>query len=570
MEKQYAVADAQGKILFQTPGFDAARADCAVPLSDGASLLLSGAESPPEEVRALQAQLEEAKAANAAKEIFLSNMSHDIRTPMNAIVGMTALAKKHIDEKKRVADALDKIETASAHLLSLINDVLDMSRINSGRIQIVEERFSISDLLHDILTIIRPQMEAKNHTWQLTAENIEAETLYGDTLRLRQVYMNVVSNAIKYTEAGGVVDLLVSERIEGERCRVIFRCRDNGIGMSPEFVQRIFEPFERASNSTMSKIEGTGLGMSIVKKLVEAMGGEITVESRVGEGTLVTVSVPMAYEREQADTSALADKRLLILEADEKLRARYTRYLGEFGLEYRLVSSAGEALDALTEADFRQQGYSAVLIGSRQENSGSVFDIAAYLSKAYPVCKIVLVSDDNWEQIEYQAMRSGIAGFIPLPFFRKSLLSGLDRLLREEEGAESAAAYPDLAGRRILLAEDNMINREIAREMLSVTGAEIDAAEDGRQAVDMYLAAEEGAYSIILMDVQMPVMDGYAATRAIRASGRGDAALVPIFAMTANTFAEDIARAREAGMNGHIAKPVDVNLLMQALRQARP
>jgi len=569
MDREYAVIDGRETVLYQTAGFDPAAVTETRPLSGGARLCVCGEDELLRENRRLRLQLEEANAANVAKETFLSNMSHDIRTPMNAIVGMTTLAKKHIDEKARVADALNKIEVSSGHLLSLINDVLDMSRINSGRMSLTVEPFSLSDLLHDIMTIIRPQMEQKRHTYQLEVDNIEVESLCGDALRLRQVFVNIINNAVKYTDEGGQILLNVSETLEGDLCRLLFRCRDNGIGMSAEFLGRIFEPFERVNNSTISKIEGTGLGMSIVKKLVDAMDGTIAIESAPGAGTTVTIEVPMRYERIQVNTAALAEKRLLILEASERLRSIYTRYLGEYDIRHTLVSSAPEALAALTDAGFHGEEYDAVILGEEREDSGSIYDIAAYLHKSYPSLAVVLVSGDNWEEIEYRATHSGIRHFIPLPFFRKSLLNGLNLALQGDEPGGSMAAYPDLTGRRLLLVEDNLINREIAREILSVTNAEIETAEDGREALDRFLASEEGHFDLILMDIQMPVMDGYAATRAIRESPRADAGTVPIYAMTANTFAEDIAKAREAGMNGHIAKPIDIKLVLKELRKIK-
>ena len=518
-----------------------------------------------EEIARLRQELEEARSANSAKEVFLSNMSHDIRTPMNAIVGMTALAKKHIDEKPRVMDALNKIETASGHLLGLVNDVLDMSRINSGRMKLSVERFSLSDLLHDIQIIILPQMEQKQHTWRLTAEDLEAEVLVGDPLRLRQIFVNIINNAVKYTPDGGEISLDVTESLEGETCRLTFVCRDNGIGMTEEFLQRIFEPFERAGNTTRSGIEGTGLGMSIVRKMVDAMAGDIRVESAPGKGTTVTVTIPLAFERETSRPEALEGKKILILEADENQRRLFERYLA--GISATVVSSAAEALSALVDADFRGEHFDLILIGQRQENSGSVFDIAEYLHRTNPALPLVLASRADWDKIEYQANRCGIRAFIPLPFFRGTLLNGLADALRGGGESGGAMEAPDLSGKRILLVEDNLINREIAREILSITNAQVDTAENGALAVEAFLAEAPHAYSLILMDVQMPVMDGYAATRNIRNSGREDAASVPIYAMTANTFAEDVARAMDEGMNGHIAKPIDLNALMRVLRQ---
>lgn len=521
------------------------------------------------ENEALRLQLMETQNANLAKETFLSNMSHDIRTPMNAIVGMTALAKKHIDEKGRVSDALNKIEVASSHLLSLINDVLDMSRINSGRMSVAEELFSLGDLLHETLTIVRPQAEQRHHSFRFDADNIFAEGLYGDPLRLRQIYVNIISNSVKYTpEHGEIVVSVSQEKAADGRCTLVFTCRDNGIGMSEDFLQRIFDPFERVTSSTLSGVEGTGLGMSIVKKLIDAMGGTIAIESTPGRGTLVTIRTPLRYESVPINAAPLEGERLLIIEADEAMQALYRQYLGDSALSFTIVSSSSAAVSAITEADFRGEGFSCAVLGRSVGHNGSIFELASYLHKADSALTLVLVSDLDWEEIEYRANRSGISAFIPIPFFRKSLINGLAHALEASDTGDVASAIPDLTGRRILLAEDNDINREIACEILSVTRAAVDCAANGQEAVNLFLGSAVGTYDLILMDIQMPVMDGYDAVRRIRAAQRDDAGGVPIFAMTANAFAEDIARARACGMNGHIAKPIDVNLLMQTLRQA--
>ena len=518
------------------------------------------------EILLLREQLEEAKAEGVAQEVFLSNMSHDIRTPMNAIVGMTALAQKHIDEKSRVIDALNKIEVASAHLLSLINEVLDMSRINSGRLSINDESFSLSDLLHGIMAIVRPQAEQRGHRFSFQTRDISCESLRGDTLRLRQIFVNIISNAIKYTKDGGEIGVEVSEGVHEALCDLIFICRDNGIGMSEEFLQKIFDPFERAGNSTHSGVEGTGLGMSIVKKLIDAMNGTIELESAPGKGTTVRIRIPLLWELQKLDTSALTDKRLLIAEDDAALAEIYRRYLDEFRIRYEIVSSTSTAVSALADADFTGDPFSAFIIGNRLSD-GSLYDLASYLKKAQPASPIILISEHSWNEIEYRAGRSGITGFIPVPFFRKSLLNGLNRALQQAAGGGSADAAPDLSQKRILLVEDNLINREIAREFLSSTHAAIDTAENGLEAVERFLSTAPGTYDLILMDVQMPIMDGYTATRRIRAASRSDAGTVKIYAMTANSFAEDIAKARACGMDGHIAKPFDVKKLMSLLRE---
>ena len=555
----YAYVDPTGRILDRSAGFEPAKVTEEIPLQEGGSLLLCGEE----EVRRLREELEEARAENLAKETFLSNMSHDIRTPMNAIVGLTSLARMHIDEKARVADSLNKIETAGAHLLSLINDVLDMSRINSGRLSIANEKFYLSDLLHDISTIISPQAAKKGHSFSLQVDDLQEECFIGDALRLRQVFVNIINNSVKYTKPGGEIRVHFSEKVREGAWHLLFTCRDNGIGMSEEFLQRIFEPFERVASSAISQIEGTGLGMSIVKKLVEAMGGTIELESRVGEGTLVTICLPLKVQREAMDISALEGKKILILEGDEKLPAIYDRYLE--GIRHRIVPDAEAVLEALTEAEFQGESYAAIILGRERGREGSVFDIATYLHKAHPEIVLVLIDDEDWSEIEYRAGRCGIRHFIGLPLLRKTLLGGLNEALLGT-GPAGPAGVVDLTGKRILLVDDNAINREIAGEILQMTGALVEMAEDGRQAVDAFLSHEAGWYLCILMDVQMPVMDGYEAARRIREAKENGGEQVPVYAMTANTFAEDVAKARQAGMDGHIAKPIDINQLMQLLR----
>ena len=570
MSREYAVWDNnRGVFCFRSEGFAPENVAETLELPDGSRIMLCESG---ETVRAnalLEQQLQEAREANNAKEVFLSNMSHDIRTPMNAIIGMTALAKKHIDEKSRVSDALNKIEVASGHLLSLINDVLDMSRIDSGRMRIQEEDFLLGELLHDTLTIIRPQAAQKGHTFLFNTSSILEEYLTGDPLRLRQIMVNIISNAVKYTPDGGQISVDISQERKGDRCVLCFRCTDNGLGMSKEFLERIFIPFERANSSTISRIEGTGLGMSIVKKLIDAMEGTIEIESAPNEGTCVMIRIPLRYRTVPSETAALKGKRLLVVEANEKMQDLYRQYFDEFSLDYQITVSSSDVMSALTEADFRSRPFDAVIIGSELDHPGSTFDLASYLSKSFPQLVLILASSHDWGEIEYRANRSGIHHFVPLPIFRQTLINAVNQALLGEESGDAASAAPDLTGKNILLVEDNMINREIACEILNATNAHIDTAEDGRQAVEQYRKTPEGFYTLILMDIQMPVMDGYEAAAAIRACTRKDAQTVKIVAMTANTFAEDIAKARAAGMDGHIAKPIDVQLLIQLLRQLR-
>ena len=523
-------------------------------------------ESLQEENLRLRQELSEAQSANLAKEAFLSSMSHDIRTPMNAIVGMTVLAKNHIDEKRRVADALNKIETASAHLLSLINDVLDMARINSGRMQIAEELFSLSDLLYDTLTIVRPQAEQRKHSFRFEAHSILEESLYGDALRLRQIFVNIINNAVKYTPQGGEIRVFVAEEMAQDRCNLVFRCQDNGIGMTEEFLQRIFDPFERVSSATISGVEGTGLGMSIVKKLIEAMEGSIQIQSAPGAGTSVTVTVPLRFAGDQVHAKELEGKQILIVEADAELQTLYRQYLEDAKITCTLVSSASEAISAITEAEFNSTPFACAILGRSLGAGAELFEFAAHLHQADREMVLVLVSDADWPAIEYHANRSGIHAFIPVPFFRKSLLNGLALAMQSSAHETGSLGVPDLTGKRLLLAEDNFINREIACEILAQTNVQVDCAENGQEAVDLFHNSAPGTYTLILMDIQMPVLDGYSATRAIRSGTHPDGKRIPIWAMTANAFAEDIAKAEEAGMNGHLAKPIDIEQLMQTLR----
>lgn len=571
MSKEYAVvslAEGSPVFLYQTDGFDHAHVTEKQPFNDGTELWISGFDPVTKENEELLRQLRESLDANRAKEAFLSSMSHDIRTPMNAIIGLTALAKKNIDEKSKVADSLDKIETASAHLLELINEVLDMTRINSGKMVLSNEEFQLPDQLHELMIMIRPLADAKHHALQFNTSNIVCETLRGDPLRLRQVYVNIISNAVKYTPEHGKIDVSFSEELQGDTCNLRFVCQDNGVGMSSEFLARIFDPFERAETTTASGIEGTGLGMSIVRRLIEEMNGTIEIESRSGEGTCVKVSVPLGTAETAAQMDSLRGKRLLIIEGDEECRTKYSQFLQEAGTESDLVFTPSEAISALTDADVQEKPYDCVIIGTDIGPAGNVLDTAAYIRRLSASLPIVLVSDCDWGELEYAANRSGIEWFIPVPFFRQSLVNGLNRVFLEHNDETNAFAAADLSGMHILLAEDNMINREIATEILSTTNAVIDTAENGQEALDRYMSSEADHYALILMDIQMPVMDGYEAAQKIRESGRDDAKTIPIYAMTANTFAEDIAKAHAAGMNGHIAKPIDIRKLMNTLRGA--
>lgn len=521
----------------------------------------------------LKQALEAAEAANRAKSAFLSNMSHDIRTPMNAILGMASIGLSHIDEKARVQDCLLKIQTASTHLMSLVNDVLDMSRIDSGRMTINEEAFSLADLVHEIAVIVRPQAQQKNQSLQIAIGQIDRERLLGDPLRLRQIAVNIIGNAVKYTQEGGEICVELGQRA-GEKTAageesvwIDFSCEDNGIGMSSEFLEKIFIPFERVRNTTISKIEGTGLGMAIVKNLVEQMGGRIEVESKEGVGSRFQVTLPFVVSGEEQRTAFVAGSPVLVAGSGESRNRQLSEYLAESGLEPVCITTGLEAVTYLTEAQYEGRMPCAMLLGQELADMPPL-ELAAHVRQlagaAFP---IVLVSEEDWAQIEYRAQRAGVNAFVPCPLFKSRLLETLSGLLQANGKEETEnTAQMDYSRYRALLVEDNELNQEIAMELLSFTGIQVETADDGARALKRFTESPEGYFDIIFMDIQMPVMDGYEATRRIRALQRRDAQKVWIVAMTANAFVEDIRLSREAGMNEHCAKPVDPERLMEILR----
>ena len=521
----------------------------------------------------LKQALEAAEAANRAKSAFLSNMSHDIRTPMNAILGMASIGLSHIDEKARVQDCLLKIQTASTHLMSLVNDVLDMSRIDSGRMAINVEAFSLADLVHEIAVIMRPQAQQKNQSLQIVIGQIDREHLLGDPLRLRQIAVNIIGNAVKYTQKGGKICVTLLERA-GEKTAageesiwIDFSCEDNGIGMSSEFLEKIFIPFERVHNTTISKIEGTGLGMAIVKNLVEQMGGRIEVESKEGAGSRFQVTLPFVVSGEEQRAAFVAGSAVLVAGSGEDRNRQLSEYLAEGGLEPVCITAGLEAVTYLTEAQYEGRMPCAMLLGQELSDMPPL-ELAAHVRQlagaAFP---IILVSEEDWAQIEYRAQRAGVNAFVPCPLFKSRLLETLSGLL-QANGTEEAenTEQADYSRYHALLVEDNELNQEIAMELLSFTGIQVETADDGASALKRFIESPEGYFDIIFMDIQMPVMDGYEATRRIRALQRQDAQKVWIVAMTANAFVEDIRLSREAGMNEHCAKPVDPERLTEILR----
>lgn len=526
----------------------------------------------------LKDALREAEEVNQAKSSFLSNMSHDIRTPMNAIMGMTAIGLSHIDEKPRVQDCLLKIKTTSTHLMSLVNDVLDMSRIDSGRMTLNEEPFSLADLIHDITVIVRPQAAQKNHNLQIEIGQIYEENLLGDPLRLRQILVNIIGNAIKYTLKNGEIYVyfkqyyakpLPSKQQKNSVIWLDFLCKDNGMGMSQEFLERIFVPFERVNNAATNKIEGTGLGMSIVKNLVDRMGGQITVESQEGSGSSFHIEVPITISPQVHETLKLpSGETILVVDTQSNRVNQITAYLNDSGLVPVHIKTGLDAVTWLTERQYENHMPCAMLLGQTLEDM-PVLELAAHIRQlAGQDFPIFLVSEDDWAQIEYRATRAGINAFIPCPLFKSRLLETLSGFINHTQENENTCANQtmDYSNYRILLVEDMELNQEIVVEMLSVTGVQVEVADNGAEAVEKFENSPESYFDLIFMDIQMPIMNGYEATRRIRQLDRKDAAVVWIVAMTANAFVEDIRLSREAGMNEHCSKPIDPERLQEILR----
>lgn len=516
-----------------------------------------------------------AVAANAAKSDFLSRMSHDIRTPLNGIIGMTAIAGAHLREEDRVADCLTKINGAGKHLLSLVNDILDLSKIESGKITFTEAEFSLKDLLDDTLVIVNPDIKSHKHHLNVYINNVVHETVVGDNVRLQQVFLNIISNAIKYTQDGGNITISLSE-LNNTSVNVgeyRFTVEDNGYGMSQEFVQRIFEPFERENDIHVNHIQGTGLGMAIVKNIVNMMGGDITVESKENVGSKFVVDFKMKVV-DETDTHAeeLIDLPVLVVDDDLVTCESTCVTLNELGMKSEYTTSGLNAVKMVVSAHEDKSDYYACLIDWKMDDIDG-FETTRRIRKAVgPEVPIIIISAYDWDNIEEEALEAGADAFISKPLFKsrlKAAFSELPKTLRNSNSEKQLTDYSheDYSSKRILIVEDNALNREIAKEILEMTHASVECAENGLEALNMFQQSKDNYYDIIFMDVRMPVMDGYEATKQIRASDKKDATTVPIIALSANAFAEDINASKEAGMNGHMAKPIDFKQLLSVLEE---
>ena len=527
-----------------------------------------------EQNRKLEIALQHEGAANRAKREFLFNMSHDIRTPMNAIIGFTSLAATHIDNREQVLDYLKKISTSSQHLLSLINDVLDMSRIESGKVKIEEKAVHLPDLVHDVRSIIQPNVAAKRLSLFIDTMDIEDEDIITDPLRLNQILLNILSNAIKFTPTGGMISIRIAQKNGAPKGCVCyeFRIKDNGIGMSEEFQKHIFEEFSREESSTVSGIQGTGLGMSITKNIVDLMGGTIALTSEPGKGTEFIVTLCFTRSGQKAEPKQLPQLeglRALVADDDTNTCLNVSTMLSKIGMRPEWTISGKEAVIRTKYAVEQGDAFSVYIIDWLIPDMNGIEIVRQIRKVIGNRCPIIILTAYDWADIEDEARAAGVTAFCEKPLF----LSELRRVLAEPFRAEPASepAQPtaaDLKGKKLLLVEDNELNREIALEILKEAGFVVDTAEDGAVAVQKIKQAAPGQYDLILMDIQMPNLDGYEATRQIRALPDAEKANIPIFAMTANAFEEDRQNALEAGMNGHIAKPLDVPHLLRVLADA--
>ena len=524
--------------------------------------------------KALKEAYRAAENASRAKTEFLSNMSHDIRTPMNAIVGLTAIAGANIESQDRVVECLGKITKSSRHLLGLINEVLDMARIESGRMSLAEEDFSLPELVDNLLTLTKPAIDEHHHQLEVHVEHIEHEAVCGDSLRIQQVFVNLMSNAIKYTPDGGSITFSIKEKPNGfsELGCYEFSIEDNGIGMTPEFQKIMFEPFSRADDHRTTKVQGTGLGMAIARNIVNLMNGDIQVESAPNKGTKITVTVYLKLqEDEKEQEKELFDLPVLVVDDDQTCCESTVDTLREIGIAGEWVLTGKGAVERCAARHKTGRDYFAVILDWKMPEMDGIATARRIRECVGEDVTIIILTSFEFSEIEEEARAAGVDAFIAKPLFRSRLTATLRQFTsgKKEKNARNYLedfAKTDYTGKRLLLVEDNDLNREIATEILGMTGVTVETAENGKIAVEKVAAAPENWYSLVLMDIQMPVMNGYEATAAIR-SLPGSRGKVPIIAMTANAFAKDVQLAKNTGMNEHIAKPLDLNKLNDVLKQ---
>jgi len=514
----------------------------------------------------------EAIHANQAKSEFLSNMSHDIRTPMNAIVGMTAIATANIGDMQQVQNCLKKISLSGKHLLGLINDVLDMSKIESGKMTLNEDQVSLREVMDSLVSIVQPQVRSKRQRFDVCIHDISTENVRCDSVRLNQVLLNILGNAVKFTPEEGEIHVSMYEEDSDkgeEYVRIHFRIKDSGIGMTPEFKAKIFESFVREDNARVRRTEGSGLGMTITKYIVDAMGGSIEVESELGQGTEFHVCVDLLKAVIQEADMVLPDWNMLVVDDDQQLCESTVESLKAIGVHAEWTMDAQSAFRMVEERHNTPREYQVILLDWKLPDMDGIKAAREIRRRFGSEVPILLISAYDWSEIEAEAKDAGITGFISKPLFKSTLFYGLKPYLDPDQagGPQKREAKPDFTGRRVLLAEDNELNWEIAEELLSSQGLTLDWAEDGHVCVDMFQAKDPGYYDAVLMDLRMPIMNGYEATEAIRGLDRPDAKTIPIIAMTADAFAEDIKKCLDCGMNAHVAKPIDVREVSRLLQK---
>lgn len=516
----------------------------------------------------LKNALASAEQASQAKTDFLSRMSHDIRTPMNAIIGMTAIAATHMDDKERIADCLSKITLSSKHLLALINEVLDMSKLESNRLELSMEAMNIREMMFNLTSMLRMSINEKNHEIRYQAENLIHEDVICDGSRLQQIMVNLITNAIKYTPNGGKINVITRElptRIR-DYYEYQFIVEDNGIGMSEEFLDKIFQPFERAEDSRISKIHGTGLGTAIAQGIVKRMNGDIKVESKFGQGSRFIVTLPLRIqEREEALPETLLHLPVLVVDDEKNDCEVACEMLNRVGMKSEWVLSGSEAVEKIAAVYNTPDEYFTIFMDWKMPGMDGIETAKMIREKVGKDVPIIILTAYDWGDIEEQAREAGITGFLSKPISESKIYHTFERINKFQFQTPELMNEDKFVGKRILLAEDNDLNAEIARELLQHQGFIVDVAENGQIAIDMLLEKPEKYYSCVLMDVQMPVMDGYTATRLIRNETRDDLRTMPIIAMTADAFMEDIRKAYETGMNEHIAKPISVKSLLEVL-----
>ncbi len=526
---------------------------------------------------ALQEALVASERASAAKTAFLSSMSHDIRTPMNAIIGMTALAAAHLGDDERVSDCLKKISLSSKHLLSLINEVLDMSKIETGSVVLSEDEFNLSELLDSLVIMINQQLETKAHHFSVSSKDLIHEYVIGDSLRIQQIFVNVMSNAIKYTPDGGKISLKISEK-PSNQAKVAcyeFVFEDNGIGMDEEYLQHVFEPFSRADDAVVTRIQGTGLGMPISRNIARLMGGDVVVESKKGVGSRFTVTIRLKLQDREVedDFTSFVDLDVLVADDDRASLDSTCHILDGFGMKTTGTTSGSDAVELTVAQHEAGKDFFACILDWKMPDVDGVEATRRIRAAVGEDVPIIIVSAYDWSTIEKEAREAGANAFVTKPLFRSRLARTFHAIL--DDATETITTLKPIQriekangeGKRALLVEDNLLNSEIAKEILEMGGLEVECAYDGAEAVDLVSTCPDGYYDIVFMDIQMPKMNGNDATRAIRAMKREWCRTVPIIAMTANAFAEDVQAAKTIGMNEHIAKPLDLSRLATVLNK---